>query len=62
MERKQLEDRVKHKLSKEEQLQQALDEKLLHVQTWQKKAVVCAYSQNRSEKEQWRVTTASLLS
>lgn len=62
MERKQLEDRVRHKLSKEEQLQQALDQKLLHTQTWQKKTIVCAYSQNRSEKDQWRVTTASLLS
>lgn len=62
MERKRLEDRVKHKLSKEAQLQQALDQKLLHAQTWQKKAIVCAYSQNCSEKDKWRVTTASLLS
>lgn len=62
MECKHMEDRVKHKLAKEEQLQQALDQKVLHAQTWQKKAIVCAYSQNRGEKDKWRATTASLLS
>lgn len=61
--RKQLEDRVKQKLTAEEKLERALDEKLLHAKTWQKKVIVCAYSKNsRMERETTKKNHASLLS
>lgn len=65
LKRKRREDRVKAKTVREESARQALDKKLLHTQTWQKKAVVCAYSQNEcsaSQRHHWRSVTLSLLS
>lgn len=65
LKRKRQEDRLKAKQAREAAAQRQEDEKLLHAQTWQKKAVVCAYSQNqRSEKQprHWRAVTLSVLS
>lgn len=60
LERKQLEEIVKLKLAADAKAQRALDMKRTHERTWQKKAVVCAYSQNQSEKEPaWRTVALS---
>jgi hypothetical protein len=52
--RKRLEDRAKQQRRKDEEFQRALHDKLLHAKTWQKKAIVCAYSRNQLEKEKAR--------